>query len=830
MNINKLELFLTISGGVIYWQTPGLIGHKGLMDTIDRPFQYCLDLNNQGRFAAFNHHIKGEHYVSVTCAMFRTDDRGRPNAPYRFHAILPWAIYQEKLGTDAFALARWAFSKEVLGRIYGNTQSETEGELFSPQVYQNFPPQIEAKRRPDITFMLKHWDEQQLKLFIGALLAGVAPPLRFRDDGNVAQWSPNQHWSDRKPTDGERLLEELYLCLPDETRAWCNISTAWNRCDQFPFHLALDSRSSENAQAALTQVVGSMTEEARRKAQVVIKQYVAPLFQAIADKNDKRINQLHRVFTIKSISWPSEPKTVDGESSVTDHNNRLQTMAKHPFVIGAMGIALVVGFGIGGWLFSSKGELKETNVHIKQERDALQNGLNPAKSESELAELLTAERKNSHQLKQQVSELSTKWIEEQNKYSELEKQLKAEQEKSSDLARQLSAEQENSRQLEQQVSELSTKLIEEQHKYGELKKQLKVEQEKFGKLKKQLETEQNKSSNLKQRVSKLSTNLIEKQNRYSELEKQLKAEQERSGELEKKLETKQNESTDLKQQVDKLSEKVNKLSEKETQERRKSDELKKTLKVEREKSSNLASQLRKKYCQLAQQASNTIVINEIAWMGTSENTLDEWIELYNYGDNDINLDGWNLIISEKNSKKENPLSGNLKKGGFWVLKRKDNKNKKTTILKWDATFDGILWGGEHETSLVLKYRSNEVDRVDKVDKWYAGTESEAQQGNTQDNTRTMERKNPCCGGNDKDNWCDATAPYNENYPDDKGTPGRKNSCVAVPEKDESSPSESSASGIQSDNAAPNEDENSYSQSNTSGIQDNGNSNDTGSDR
>ena len=38
-----------------------------------------------------------------------------------------------------------------------------------------------------------------------------------------------------------------------------------------------------------------------------------------------------------------------------------------------------------------------------------------------------------------------------------------------------------------------------------------------------------------------------------------------------------------------------------------------------------------------------MVINEIAWMGTNSSANDEWIELYNNTDNDIDLTDWQIM-------------------------------------------------------------------------------------------------------------------------------------------------------------------------------------------
>lgn len=40
--------------------------------------------------------------------------------------------------------------------------------------------------------------------------------------------------------------------------------------------------------------------------------------------------------------------------------------------------------------------------------------------------------------------------------------------------------------------------------------------------------------------------------------------------------------------------------------------------------------------------STSVVINEIAWMGTEVSASDEWMELYNNTNKDIDLTGWGL--------------------------------------------------------------------------------------------------------------------------------------------------------------------------------------------
>lgn len=49
----------------------------------------------------------------------------------------------------------------------------------------------------------------------------------------------------------------------------------------------------------------------------------------------------------------------------------------------------------------------------------------------------------------------------------------------------------------------------------------------------------------------------------------------------------------------------------------------------------------------AQAASPDVVINEIAWMGTNTSPNDEWIELLNNSDGNIELTGWEILKDGK---------------------------------------------------------------------------------------------------------------------------------------------------------------------------------------
>jgi hypothetical protein len=61
-----------------------------------------------------------------------------------------------------------------------------------------------------------------------------------------------------------------------------------------------------------------------------------------------------------------------------------------------------------------------------------------------------------------------------------------------------------------------------------------------------------------------------------------------------------------------------------------------------------------------------IIISEVNFLGSSYSSRDEWIELYNYGETDINLDGYSLLINDSSSYL---VSGNISSGQFFLISR-----------------------------------------------------------------------------------------------------------------------------------------------------------------
>ena len=70
-------------------------------------------------------------------------------------------------------------------------------------------------------------------------------------------------------------------------------------------------------------------------------------------------------------------------------------------------------------------------------------------------------------------------------------------------------------------------------------------------------------------------------------------------------------------------------------------------------------------------AVRAVIINEVAWSGTRSNTQQEWIELYNPGNFDINLEGW--ILRFDRISLNLGLHGTIPKKGYFLLARKLNQ-------------------------------------------------------------------------------------------------------------------------------------------------------------
>lgn len=166
--------------------------------------------------------------------------------------------------------------------------------------------------------------------------------------------------------------------------------------------------------------------------------------------------------------------------------------------------------------------------------------------------------------------------------------------------------------------------------------------------------------------------------------------------------------------------------------------------------------------------STTVVINEIAWMGTDAAATDEWIELYNYGDSDISLDGWKLFAADGSP--EIALSGSIVAHGYYLIER--SEDDLATDIPYNMYFTGAL-SNEGEVLLLLDSAGNNVDTAGSG-AWYAGSNSPK---------ASMERIDSRGSGTDDSNWAenDGSVMVGSDAADNPihGTPGYSNSVTPI---------------------------------------------------
>ncbi|MGA9290155.1 MAG: phospholipase D-like domain-containing protein [Anaerobacillus sp.] len=149
-----------------------------------------------------------------------------------------------------------------------------------------------------------------------------------------------------------------------------------------------------------------------------------------------------------------------------------------------------------------------------------------------------------------------------------------------------------------------------------------------------------------------------------------------------------------------------------------------------------------------------VVINEIAWMGTTVSYNDEWIELYNNSSSSVSLNGWNLTADDGSPSIS--LSGTIPAKGYYVVERTDD----STVT--GVTANEIYSGALGNTGEVLELRDSSGAQIDNVDAWHSGDNA---------SKATMERIDSNRSGTDSNNWGTSTGTYGEGA----GTPGEKNS-------------------------------------------------------
>ncbi|MGI9118318.1 MAG: lamin tail domain-containing protein, partial [Minisyncoccia bacterium] len=122
-----------------------------------------------------------------------------------------------------------------------------------------------------------------------------------------------------------------------------------------------------------------------------------------------------------------------------------------------------------------------------------------------------------------------------------------------------------------------------------------------------------------------------------------------------------------------------------------------------------------------------VYINEIAWMGDSVSSTNEWLELYNDGTIDVDLEGWS-IVSEDGSPNisingaANSIIGSKK---YYLIERTDD----TTVPNVTADFVTAFGSGlsnSGEKIFLKKPDGTIVETLDFKTGWPAGVNTTKQ--------------------------------------------------------------------------------------------------------
>ena len=164
-----------------------------------------------------------------------------------------------------------------------------------------------------------------------------------------------------------------------------------------------------------------------------------------------------------------------------------------------------------------------------------------------------------------------------------------------------------------------------------------------------------------------------------------------------------------------------------------------------------------------------VVINEIAWMGTLSESLDEWIELYNRSDKTVNLEGF-ILASEDDGLKIK-LRGSLPAHSYRLLERGSDQ---AVSAPADQIYQGNL--GDTGEDLILSDGTGKlIDNVSCSGGWFVGDIKKK---------LTMERIDPFADGNLVSNWKSFTLSPSSTLTSDRngqiimGTPKKINSSLA----------------------------------------------------
>ncbi|PIP22084.1 MAG: hypothetical protein COX38_02580, partial [Candidatus Nealsonbacteria bacterium CG23_combo_of_CG06-09_8_20_14_all_39_25] len=176
-----------------------------------------------------------------------------------------------------------------------------------------------------------------------------------------------------------------------------------------------------------------------------------------------------------------------------------------------------------------------------------------------------------------------------------------------------------------------------------------------------------------------------------------------------------------------------------------------------------------------------VVINEVAWMGTKADAKDEWLELFNNTEAEINLTNSKLKSSDPNGP-EIILNGIVPAQGFYLIERTDNDGVIPELADLISEFGNGLSNTNCEVLSLYDSHDNLIDQTVCLESgdWPAGQ--------TNPGYISMERIAPAADGTSLENWANNNLITRNGVSAIKdgirypiyGTPKEKNSVATSP--------------------------------------------------
>lgn len=173
--------------------------------------------------------------------------------------------------------------------------------------------------------------------------------------------------------------------------------------------------------------------------------------------------------------------------------------------------------------------------------------------------------------------------------------------------------------------------------------------------------------------------------------------------------------------------------------------------------------------------SKKVVINEIMWMGSTVSSSDEWIELRNLSDDEVDIGGWEIENARSSGNNlKIPGGKSIKPFGYFLISNYSDESANSALrVETDEVNSSISLSNSGNGNLILRDEGGSIIDQALGNQWPVGENG--------DKKKSMERNDELGDGLDENNWhtCEGDVCVSEEYWDEMGdnfgTPGGKNS-------------------------------------------------------